>query len=101
MKILDTETRICFNGVMSNQHTHRSHNAHDAHNRALYTEAREMSLQLANGNRTEVREFVTGHATPAKLVLAIIRCLVNEGSEGGDALLAVVNIQSLLESKDV
>lgn len=75
-----------------------THNAHDAHNRALYTEAREMALQLINGNRNEVRQFVAGHDTPAKLVLAIVRCLVAEGSEDGDALLAVVNLQSLLET---
>ena len=61
-----------------------------------------MALQLMNGNRSDVREFVVNHETPAKLVLAIVRHLVREDStDDGDALLAVVNVQSLLEMVDV
>lgn len=89
---------MCFNGGMT---TTRAHNAHDAHNLGLYTEAREMALLLVNGQRGEVRQFLANHDTPTKLALAIIRCLVSEGHEGGDALLAVVNLQSLIESVEV
>lgn len=65
---------------------------------ALNIEAREMALTLQNRNRRDVREFIAGHDTPARLTLAIIRHLV---SGGEDALDMVVNMQSLLESVDV
>lgn len=65
---------------------------------ALQVEAREMALTLINGNRRDVREFVSGHDTPTKLSLAIVRNLV---AEGADPIDAVVNVQSLLESVDV
>lgn len=72
---------------------------------ALNTEAREMAWNLVNGNRSDVREFVTGHETPAKLVLAIVRHLGsiqwNDGDNYGCYLDAVVNLQGLLESVEV
>jgi hypothetical protein len=73
---------------------------------ALNVEAREMALNIVNGNRSDVRDFVTGHETPAKLVLAIVRHLGSMSMEqyGYDYaayLDAVVNLQSLLESVDV
>lgn len=71
---------------------------------ALNVEAREMALNIVNGNRSDVREFITEHQTPAKLVLAIVRHLgsLDAHDEGFASYLdAVVNMQSLLERVDV
>jgi hypothetical protein len=74
---------------------------------ALNAEAREMALSLINGNRSEVRDFVKNHETPAKLVLAMVRHLgfldwvESESDSYGAYVDAVVNLQSLLESVDV
>lgn len=72
---------------------------------ALQTEAREMALTIINGSRRDAREFIAGHDTPAKLVLAIVRHLIAEGYDpsapGLNDVDAVVNVQSLIESLDV
>lgn len=71
---------------------------------ALNIEAREMALNIVNGNRSDVREFIAGHETPAKLVLAIVRHLgsLDTYDQGFASYLdAVVNLQGLLESVDV
>jgi hypothetical protein len=72
---------------------------------ALNQEATEMGLQLINGNRREVREFIASHDTPTLLTLAILRHLGSmtfETHGGFSAYLdAIVNLQSLLEMQDV
>jgi hypothetical protein len=66
----------------------------------LQAEAHEMALQLMDGNRDEVREFISQHATPAKLCLAIVRHLTGE-STWHLTLDHVVNVQSLIEYLEV
>ena len=73
---------------------------------ALNVEAREMSWQLINGNRADVRKFIRSHETPAKLVLAMVRHLgsIESSESGGDFaayLHATVNLQSLLEGESL
>ena len=86
---------MCYNGNMTTTNT-----THEA----LQIEAGEMALQLINGNRSEVRQFIAEHETPTKLALSIVRHLtsMDADSDGQNAaLLAVVNLQSLLEMVEV
>ena len=66
---------------------------------ALLNEANEMALQIINGNRDEVRDFILNHDQPVHLVLSIIR--YHSYHTKCDTILSVVNIQGLLEFDNV
>ena len=77
----------------------KTNTTHENTDIGIDIEATEMAMQMINGNRNDVREFLAGHDQPATLALKIVRNLwtMSELEDNGQAMVeAVLDVQALL-----